>query len=156
MKPKSNASRRVSLSSWARSMTSCKGAGKGPMPPSSLRPSTVSEAWPGDRAKIIAVRGRRGTRTSATGFVELGRHLCEVRAGQCWRLENLKSFDEFLGRRFPESRHKAYYLMSIHEHQPQVRRELKEVGWTKGLELAKLARRQGQSFQSATWLYKAR
>jgi hypothetical protein len=60
-----------------------------------------------------------------------------VRAGQYWRLENLKSFDEFLARRFPESRRKAYYLMSIHEHlPPQARRELKEVGWTKGLELA--------------------
>src|ERR1019366_3353799 len=74
-----------------------------------------------------------------TRFVELGQHLCEVRAGQYWRLENLKSFDEFLERRFPESRRKAYYLMSIHEHlPPQVRRELKQVGWTKGLELAKL------------------
>ena len=51
-----------------------------------------------------------------TKFVELGRYLCEVRAGQYWRLERLKSFDEFLERRFPESRRKAYYLMSIHEH----------------------------------------
>ncbi len=92
-----------------------------------------------------------------TRFVELGKYLCEVRAGQYWRLENLKSFDEFLERRFPESRRKAYYLMSIHEHlPPQVRKELKEVGWTKGLELAKLARRQGQRFESATWLHKAR
>src|SRR5271169_5846945 len=92
-----------------------------------------------------------------TRFVELGKYLCEVRAGQYWRLENLKSFAEFLERRFPESRRKAYYLMSIHEQlPPQVRRELKEVGWTKGLELAKLARRQGQRFESATWLHKAR
>src|SRR5712692_1045059 len=92
-----------------------------------------------------------------TRFVELGRYLCEVRAGQYWRLENLKSFDEFLERRFPESRRKAYYLMSIHEHlPPQARRELKEVGWTKGLELAKLARRDGQRFESAIWLHKAR
>src|SRR5205807_309022 len=53
-----------------------------------------------------------------TRFVELGRYLCEVRAGQYWRLENLKSFDEFLERRFPESGRKAYYLMSIHEHLP--------------------------------------
>ena len=45
-----------------------------------------------------------------TRFVELGRYLCEVRAGQYWRLENLRSFDEFLERRFPESRRKAYYL----------------------------------------------
>jgi hypothetical protein len=92
-----------------------------------------------------------------TRFVELGRYLCEVRAGQYWRLEKLKSFDEFLERRFPESRRKAYYLMSIHEHlPPQVRRELKQVGWAKGLELAKLARREGQGFESATWLHKAR
>ena len=33
-----------------------------------------------------------------TRFVELGRYLWEVRAGQYWRLENLKSFDEFLER----------------------------------------------------------
>src|SRR5205809_3056156 len=93
-----------------------------------------------------------------TRFVELGRYLCEVRAGQYWRLENLKSFDEFLERRFPESRRKAYYLMSIHEHlPPQVKRELKQVGWTKGLELAKLARsRDGQGFDCAIWLHKAR
>jgi hypothetical protein len=92
-----------------------------------------------------------------TRFVELGRYLCEVRAGQYWRLEKLKSFDEFLERQFPESRRKAYYLMSIHEHlPPQARRELKEVGWTKGLELAKLARAEGQRFDCATWLHRAR
>src|SRR5437867_13199322 len=34
-----------------------------------------------------------------TRFVELGRYLCEARAGQYWRLENLKSFDEFLERK---------------------------------------------------------
>jgi hypothetical protein len=45
-------------------------------------------------------------------FVELGQYLCEVRAGQYWRLENLKSFDEFLEKRFPESRRKAYYLLT--------------------------------------------
>ena len=92
-----------------------------------------------------------------TKFVELGRYLCEVRAGQYWRLEKLKSFDEFLERRFPESRRKAYYLMSIHEHlPPQARKQLKEVGWTKALELTKLARRDGQHFDCATWLHKAR
>src|SRR6202162_2218193 len=92
-----------------------------------------------------------------TRFVELGKCLCEVRAGQYWRMEKLKSFDEFLERRFPESRRKAYYLMSIHEHvPPQVRKGLKDVGWTKGLELAKLARKQGERFESATWLHKAR
>src|SRR5712692_5423043 len=100
---------------------------------------------------------KRNEAEKDTRFVDLGRYLCEVRAGQYWRLENLKSFDEFLERRFPESRRKAYYLMSIHEHlPPQVRRELKEVGWTKGLELAKLARRDRQGFDCATWLHKAR
>jgi hypothetical protein len=100
---------------------------------------------------------RRKEAERDTRFVELGRYLWEVRAGQYWRLENLRSFDEFLERRFPESRRKAYYLMSIHEHlPPKARKELKEVGWTKGLELAKVARRDGQDFDCATWLHKAR
>jgi hypothetical protein len=92
-----------------------------------------------------------------TKFVELGRYLCEVRAGQYWRVEKLASFDDFLARRFPDSRRKAYYLMSIHENlPPQVRKELKEIGWAKGIELVKLARRDGQDFDCATWLHKAR
>jgi hypothetical protein len=100
---------------------------------------------------------RRKEAERDTQFVELGRYLCEVRTGQYWRLENLKSFDEFLEKRFPESRRKAYYLMSIHEHlPPQVRKELKEVGWTKGRELAKLARAEGQRFDCAPWVHKAR
>lgn len=92
-----------------------------------------------------------------TKFVELGRYLCEVRAGQYWRVENVKSFDEFLERRFPGSRRKAYYLMSIHENlPPEARKQLKEVGWTKGLELAKLARKKRQNFDCAIWLHRAR
>jgi hypothetical protein len=106
--------------------------------------------------EILAWEKQKDTERD-TRFVELGRYLCEVRAGQYWRVENVKSFDEFLETRFPESRRKAYYLMSIHEHlPPQARKELKEVGWTKGLELAKLARRDGQDFDCATWLHKAR
>jgi hypothetical protein len=106
--------------------------------------------------EILAWEQRSETERDAR-FVELGRYLYEVRAGQYWRVENLKCFDEFLERRFPESRRKAYYLMSIHEHlPPQARRELKQVGWTKGLELAKVARRDGQHFDCATWLHKAR
>jgi hypothetical protein len=63
----------------------------------------------------------------------------------------------FPEHRFPGSRRKAYYFMSIHEHlPPQARRELRQVGWTKGLELAKLARRDQQHFDCATWLHKAR
>src|ERR1700693_855027 len=75
-------------------------------------------------------------------FVELGRYLCEVRAGQYWRVDNVRSFDEFLERKFPESRRKAYYLMAIHEHLTPIRkRELEQIGWTKARELAKVARR---------------
>jgi hypothetical protein len=110
-------------------------------------------------AKIDQILGweRQVGKERDTHFVELGRYLCEVRAGQYWRQENLKSFDEFLGRRFPESRRKAYYLMAIHEQLPKtVRRELKEVGWSKATELAKLARREGQQFDCAKWLHKAK
>jgi hypothetical protein len=106
--------------------------------------------------EILAWEQRRETERD-TKFVELGRYLCEVRAGQYWRVENVKSFDEFLQRRFPESRRKAYYLMSIHEHlPPQARKDLKKIGWAKGIELAKLARRDRQAFDCATWLHKAR
>jgi hypothetical protein len=107
--------------------------------------------------EILAWEARKESEKD-TRFVELGRYLCEVRAGQYWRMENLASFDDFLERRFPESRRKAYYLMSIHEHlPPEAKRELKQVGWSKGLELAKLARRNhGKDFDCATWLHKAR
>ena len=89
-------------------------------------------------------------------FVELGRYLCEVRSGQYWRLDNLKSFDEFLEKRFPESRRKGYYLMAIHEHLPRIPKlHLKQVGWSKATELAKVARRDGQQFDCATWLHRA-
>ncbi len=91
-----------------------------------------------------------------TRFVELGEYLCEVRAKQYWRLEKLKSFDEFLEKRFPDSRRKAYYLMAIHEHLPrQLHRELKTMGWTKAKELAKVARAEGQRFDCAPWVHKA-
>ena len=70
---------------------------------------------------------------------------------------NLRSFDEFLQRRFPDSRRTAYYLMSIHEHlPPQIRRELKQVGWTKAAELTKVARSDGKDFDCAAWMHKAR
>ena len=89
-------------------------------------------------------------------FVELGEFLCEVRAKQYWRIENLKSFDDFLEKRFPESRRKAYYLMAIHEHLPRIAKpELRLMGWTKARELVKVARREGQEFDCAPWVHKA-
>jgi len=89
-------------------------------------------------------------------FVELGEYLCEVRSKQYWRLEKLKSFDEFLEKRFPDSRRKAYYLMAIHEHLPRISKpELRLMGWTKARELVKVARREGQGFDCAPWVHKA-
>ncbi|HXC62615.1 MAG TPA: hypothetical protein VNV63_08065, partial [Nitrospiria bacterium] len=91
-----------------------------------------------------------------TRFVELGECLCEVRSNQYWRLEKLKSFDEFLERRFPGSRRKAYYLMAIHEHLSRIAKpELRLMGWTKARELVKVARRDGQKFDCAPWVHKA-
>ena len=90
-------------------------------------------------------------------YVDLGRYLCEVRIGQYWRLERLKSFDEFLQRRFPESRRKAYYIMTIHEHLSRIpKRDLKQIGWTKARELVRVARAEGQRFDCAPWVHKAR
>jgi hypothetical protein len=91
-----------------------------------------------------------------TRFVELGEYLCEVRSKQFWRLEKLKSFDEFLAKRFPESRRKAYYLMAIHENLARIPRLQREVGWSKAVELVKVARRDGEKFDCATWLHKAK
>jgi len=91
-----------------------------------------------------------------THFVELGRYRCEVRAGQYWRLDNLRSFDEYLERKVPESRRKAYYLMAIHEHLPKIPKpDLTFVGWSKATELVKVARRDREKFDCATWLHKA-
>ena len=90
-------------------------------------------------------------------FVELGEYLCEVRSKQYWRVEKLGSFEEFLGRRFPESRRKAYYLMAIHENLTRIPKpQLREVGWSKAVELVKVARRDGENFDCATWLHKAK
>ena len=90
-------------------------------------------------------------------FVELGEYLCEVRAKQYWRLEKLNSFDEFLEKRFVDSRRKAYYLMTIHEHLARVPKpQLREMGWTKARELVKVARKDGAEFVCAPWVHKAR
>src|SRR6266403_1651550 len=84
-------------------------------------------------------------------FVELGECLCEVRAKQYWRLERLKSFDQFLERRFPGSRRKAYYLMAIHEKLTRIpKQQLREVGWSKAIEMVKVARKDGERFDCAT------
>ncbi len=89
-------------------------------------------------------------------FAELGKHLCEVRDRGYWRL-GYKSFEAYLEAKFPDSRRKAYYLMSIHDHLRQIPTpEIENLGWSKALELAKVARGEGRHFDSATWLHKAK
>ena len=80
-----------------------------------------------------------------------------MRSKQYWRLESLKSFDDFLEKRFPDSRRKAYYLMTIHEHLTRVPKpQLQEIGWTKARELVRVARRDGPEFACAPWVHKAK
>jgi hypothetical protein len=110
-----------------------------------------------DKINEILAWERARERERDVRFVELGQYLCEVRSGQYWRLENITSFDEFLEKRFPESRRKAYYLMAIHESLTRIPKpRLREVGWSKAAELAKVARRDGKAFDCATWLHKAK
>ena len=67
-----------------------------------------------------------------------------------------KSFEAYLEAKFPDSRRKAYYLMSIHDHLTQIAApEIEELGWSKAMELAKVARSEGRRFDSATWLHTA-
>ena len=89
-------------------------------------------------------------------FAELGKYLCEARDHGYWRL-GYKSFEQFLESKFPDSRRKAYYLMSIHDHLRQIpTQEIEDLGWSKALELAKVARSEGRRFDSAIWLHKAK
>jgi len=108
------------------------------------------------RIEEILAWEQRTDQERDTRFVELGHSLCEVRAGQYWRLDNLKSFDDFLEKKFPDSRRKAFYLMAIHEHLTKIPRpKLQQIGWSKAAELVKVARRDGERFDCATWLHRA-
>jgi hypothetical protein len=47
--------------------------------------------------------------------------------------------------------------MAIHEHLTRVPKpQLREVGWSKATELVKVARRDGERFDCATWLHRAK
>ena len=100
---------------------------------------------------------RTTERERDTRFVELGRYLCEVRSGQYWRVDNLKSFDEFLEKKFPESRRKAYYLMAIHEQLPRRPKSRAKSRWDgpRPGSWSKVARAEGQKFDCAPWVHKA-
>ena len=91
-------------------------------------------------------------RNGTSRFVDLGRYLCEVRAGQYWRLDNLKSFDEFLERKFPESQAQGL-LPDGHPRTSAAdseSRTCRSMGWTKATELAKVARRERQELRLCT------
>jgi hypothetical protein len=46
--------------------------------------------------------------------------------------------------------------MAIHENLTRVPKpRLKSIGWSKAVELVKVARREGEDFDCATWLHKA-
>jgi hypothetical protein len=46
--------------------------------------------------------------------------------------------------------------MAIHERLPRIHKaDLRQVGWAKATELAKVAKRDGQRFDCATWLHRA-
>ena len=68
-------------------------------------------------------------------FAELGKCLCEARDHGYWRL-GYKSFEHFLESKFPDSRRKAHYSISLHDHLLQIP--------TKALEVAKVARSKRQ------------
>ena len=78
--------------------------------------------------KPACFRSRRGPTTTG------------ISLGDYFRTELLALFLRYAGAHLP----------------PHARKQLKEVGWTKGIELAKLARRDRQNFDCATWLHKAR
>ena len=110
-------------------------------------------------ARVDALLGReeRIGHERDKGFVEVGQALCEIRSRQYWRVEELESFDAFLEKRFPGSRRKAYYWMSLFERMPKkTHPHLAEIGWSKSIELTRLVRKQGDRFESATWLHRAR
>jgi hypothetical protein len=72
-------------------------------------------------------------------------------------VREIKLFDEFLAKRFPDSRRKAYYLMAIHENLTRIpKQQLREVGWSKATELVKVARKDRERFDCATWLHKTK
>lgn len=98
--------------------------------------------------EILAWEKERGQEQDMR-FVDLGRYFCEVGLGSTG-LDKMISFDDFLQKRFPDSRRKAYYLMAIHENLTRVpKQQLREIGWTKARELAKVARTEGGRFESS-------
>lgn len=80
-----------------------------------------------------------------------------MRGGQYWRVEDLKSFDEFPGTAVPGIEREGV-LPSGHTRTPAAGGEAgTKAGWmVKGQELAKVVRKDGQHFACAHCLHKAR
>ena len=91
-------------------------------------------------------------------FVELGRYLCEVRSGQYWRLDNLRSFDEFLEKEVPGIAPQGL----LPDGHPRASAANSQAGASGGgMDQGdgageSRAAGTGQRFECATWLHKAR
>ncbi len=69
----------------------------------------------------------------------------------------MKSFDEFLEKRFPGVTSKGLLpACDSRASDPSAEAQLREVGWTKARELVKVARREGTEFDCAPWVHKAK
>jgi hypothetical protein len=67
-----------------------------------------------------------------------------------------KSTEAYFVQKLPGSRRKANYLVSIHDQLRQTPApEIEDLGWSKAMELAKVARSEGRKFDSAIWLHTA-
>src|SRR6202051_3552585 len=122
--------------------------------------------------RAIAYRNQRDARTGTSmiySYTQISHYLRCPRSYRFryldgWREKDSRAalcfgrcFEKAIAAFFEASRRKAYYLMAIHEQLPRIHKvELQQVGWYKATELAKVARRDGQRFDSATWLHKAR
>jgi hypothetical protein len=72
------------------------------------------------------------------------------------RMVGYQSFETYLEEKIPDSPRKSYYLMPIHDHLGQILApEIEGLGWSKALELAKVARGEGGQFDCSTWLHSA-
>lgn len=75
----------------------------------------------------------------------------------CRRLEQLRSFYEFLERRFLEFRRNAYCLMANQGNLTKIpKQRLRETGWRKAAEMVRVPRREGEGFDHALLVHKAK
>ena len=103
------------------------------------------------RIDAILAWERRHENERDTRFVELGKCLCEVRAGQYWRLEKLKSFDRVSGAPLSGVAKESLLPDVDPRTAASAGKEGAEAdGLDEGRELAKLARQAGTAVRKCT------